>query len=686
VAKLTLADLANLTNETTVVATINANNTLIEAAIENTLSRDGTTPNTMEADLDMNSNQILNLVAATTAAEPIRKAEFDAEQTQRLADVAAAASSASAAAASATEAEQWASHPEDDDVDSDPGEFSAKHYSAKASTSASAAATSASAAATSAQAAQSVLEYSFSTNTSDSDPTSGVFKYDNGTVASVTKVWMDNEDGTATDISAFLDFFGTTGSATGRATLIIRKITEPDRFASFNVTAVTDKTGYRELTVVHLDSNSTFSNADSCLLYLTATGETGDVAGPGASTDNAVVKFDGTSGNTLQNTGVIIDDSNNITGIAALTCTTFTSTGIDDNATEEVVQIGDTILTLGRDGTGYSIVRGVTDRQFDISGGSGSSSGANIVLYGESEASFANDFLFRSGSTITGRWDDSQNRWEWQGLEFNDVGPLTCTTFTSTGIDDNATGERVQVSDTFLTIGPNDTSIYTIDRASNTGTLVVTGGSSANDGFNIFFRGGAHTSANDALFRSGMTTLLQWDDSDNRWEFQNTDIVDVGAFTCAALTSTGIDDNATGERLQIADTLLSIGTASADYTLAHVSEDRIIKLGNSGANIQLMGSTAGGGLANDMRLRTGPTIRLEWDDGLAEWDFQGNDIADVGQIELGSGGPTINVGSGTPESAVTADVGSTFHRTDGGAGTSFYVKESGTGNTGWVAK
>lgn len=43
-------------------------------------------------------------------------------------------------------------------------------------------------------------------------------------------------------------------------------------------------------------------------------------------------------------------------------------------------------------------------------------------------------------------------------------------------------------------------------------------------------------------------------------------------------------------------------------------------------------------------------------------------------------------GSGTPESVVSASVGSTYRRTDGGAGTSFYVKESGTGNTGWAAK
>jgi len=51
-----------------------------------------------------------------------------------------------------------------------------------------------------------------------------------------------------------------------------------------------------------------------------------------------------------------------------------------------------------------------------------------------------------------------------------------------------------------------------------------------------------------------------------------------------------------------------------------------------------------------------------------------------------AGGPGIYSGSGSPEGAVTAAVGSTYHRTDGGSGTSFYVKESGTGNTGWVAK
>ena len=56
------------------------------------------------------------------------------------------------------------------------------------------------------------------------------------------------------------------------------------------------------------------------------------------------------------------------------------------------------------------------------------------------------------------------------------------------------------------------------------------------------------------------------------------------------------------------------------------------------------------------------------------------------RVYLGTGGVFDATGSGTPEGAITAPIGSTFRRSDGGAGTSFYVKESGSGNTGWVGK
>lgn len=43
-------------------------------------------------------------------------------------------------------------------------------------------------------------------------------------------------------------------------------------------------------------------------------------------------------------------------------------------------------------------------------------------------------------------------------------------------------------------------------------------------------------------------------------------------------------------------------------------------------------------------------------------------------------------GNGSPEGSVVAGVGSIYMRVDGGASTSIYVKESGTGATGWIAK
>ena len=57
-----------------------------------------------------------------------------------------------------------------------------------------------------------------------------------------------------------------------------------------------------------------------------------------------------------------------------------------------------------------------------------------------------------------------------------------------------------------------------------------------------------------------------------------------------------------------------------------------------------------------------------------------------GTIHLGAGqNATIRTGTGSPESSVTAPVGSLFLRNNGAASTTLYVKESGASNTGWVA-
>lgn len=76
-SKITLSDLENLENQTVAIATINTNNSAIESAIDNTLSRDGTSPNQMEANLDMNSFRIINLPAPGSDLEPARKIDLN---------------------------------------------------------------------------------------------------------------------------------------------------------------------------------------------------------------------------------------------------------------------------------------------------------------------------------------------------------------------------------------------------------------------------------------------------------------------------------------------------------------------------------------------------------------------------------------------------------------------------------
>lgn len=70
--KITLTNLADLQNENTAVLAINNNNDAIETASDNFLSRDGTSPNTMLAPIDMNSQRITNLPTPIGATEPLR--------------------------------------------------------------------------------------------------------------------------------------------------------------------------------------------------------------------------------------------------------------------------------------------------------------------------------------------------------------------------------------------------------------------------------------------------------------------------------------------------------------------------------------------------------------------------------------------------------------------------------------
>lgn len=67
-------------------------------------------------------------------------------------------------------------------------------------------------------------------------------------------------------------------------------------------------------------------------------------------------------------------------------------------------------------------------------------------------------------------------------------------------------------------------------------------------------------------------------------------------------------------------------------------------------------------------------------------DNAGTGFTSLQFAKSGSNAQGIYTGANSPEGVYAANVGSLFLRQNGGASTTLYIKESGSGNTGWIAK
>ena len=162
-------------------------------------------------------------------------------------------------------------------------------------------------------------------------------------------------DGTVTvgidDTGYDVKFFG----ATSGSSVLIDESADDVIFTNFGLAVGSDATGdiyYRNssgyLARLAAGSNGHVLTLDSGIpSWAAASG--GDITGSLGSTDNAVPRANGTGGATLQASSVIIDDSNNITGVGNLTLS-----GEVDAATGDfsgAVDIaGDLTLSAGADG------------------------------------------------------------------------------------------------------------------------------------------------------------------------------------------------------------------------------------------------------------------------------------------------------------------------------------------------
>ena len=209
------------------------------------------------------------------------------------------------------------------------------------------------------------------------------------------------------------------------------------------------------------------------------------VRGPGSSTDNAVARWDGTTGTFLNNSGVIIDDSNNVSGIANLTTTGSTILG---DAAADTITFNAAAWTLANNVTATRAVGAAPagiSRSLEyvttLSGGAGGTSDTRAVTYTTTVSganALANAFsgvsvLNHSGTnTITGMRSFASL------IDISSSGGATSASGFSSSIELLSTG-NVGTYDAFLAVSPVFSSTGAITnssglRVSNQGNANVT--------------------------------------------------------------------------------------------------------------------------------------------------------------------------------------------------------------------
>jgi hypothetical protein len=163
------------------------------------------------------------------------------------------------------------------------------------------------------------LPYTFSTTTTDSDPGSGIVRLNNATQNAATEIYIDDEDNDGTNVSGVIALLaGGNNPSSVLGYVTIRKEFAPENFITMKITTLTSASGYTKLVgTVEASSGATpFSDTDNLYFSIDVSGDKGDpgdLSGPGSSTDNALVRFDGAGGNAVQNSGWILSDADALT-------------------------------------------------------------------------------------------------------------------------------------------------------------------------------------------------------------------------------------------------------------------------------------------------------------------------------------------------------------------------------------
>jgi hypothetical protein len=261
------------------------------------------------------------------------------------------------------------------------------------------------------------LPYTFSTTTTDSDPGSGIVRLNNATQNAATEIYIDDEDNDGTNVSGVIALLaGGNNPSSVLGYVTIRKEFAPENFITMKITTLTSASGYTKLVgTVEASSGATpFSDTDNLYFSIDVSGDKGDpgdLLGPASSTDNAVVRWDGTSGSLVQNSSVVIDDSGNV-GIG----TTSPGSILELASTGPVLTLNDTNGVVGGSQTSRISFEasGTETGTIGIASGAGfmavnNKSGSLALLADSNNTSTSSAMTFSVDGSEAARFDSSGN-------------------------------------------------------------------------------------------------------------------------------------------------------------------------------------------------------------------------------------------------------------------------------------
>jgi len=145
------------------------------------------------------------------------------------------------------------------------------------------------------------LRYQYSHNTTMGDPGGGIFKYNNSsTLGSISAIAIDATTKEGTDVSDYIATWDDASNDTIKGHIIVKSNVHDDAtYTIFEVTAVTDNTGWLQITVQNPVGNFP-SNNEECVINFTRVGNKGEKGQKGEKGEKGEKGIEGEKGDKGQ--------------------------------------------------------------------------------------------------------------------------------------------------------------------------------------------------------------------------------------------------------------------------------------------------------------------------------------------------------------------------------------------------